>query len=185
MEQSRDPEQLIHLVGLRRDDDLIDRPAATPLHDEPAVGDGCRGDHGLAPPDGTRTMRSHRVGEEMLKSEGGARAEQVDSANSCACGHTASAHEHFRPGSECSLCRSRRACTRFRHASPRAVVTAVSGPVLVSTPRFGRARQRLAAMTAGLRRCTSSAGPVGPRSCSSVLLSRPTRDSRRPSCGAV
>ncbi|MFN8079242.1 MAG: hypothetical protein U0Q19_06725 [Kineosporiaceae bacterium] len=43
-------------------------------------------------------------------------ADQHDQASPpCVCGHPASAHEHFRAGTECSLCPGTH-CPRFRPA---------------------------------------------------------------------
>jgi len=37
-----------------------------------------------------------------------------DSVTLCSCGHAGSAHEHFRAGTDCGLCRPERPCTQFR-----------------------------------------------------------------------
>jgi hypothetical protein len=60
--------------------------------------------------------------------EAAARAPRKDgeqSVPSCRCGHQKTAHEHYRPGSECSLCD----CTRFRRARRRA-----PGPLPAGSP---------------------------------------------------
>lgn len=44
---------------------------------------------------------------------------RFDSATLCACGHDGSAHEHFRPGTDCALCRPEQTCSKFRRASSR------------------------------------------------------------------
>jgi hypothetical protein len=44
MEELRESGRLVHLLELRSDDVFIDRLAAAPLHDEPAIEDGCGGE---------------------------------------------------------------------------------------------------------------------------------------------
>ncbi|MBK6873715.1 MAG: hypothetical protein IPG94_20680 [Kineosporiaceae bacterium] len=51
----------------------------------------------------------------------------------CVCGHRASAHEHFRAGTECSLCPGTE-CARFRPVSRRGLLARLVDGVLRRRP---------------------------------------------------
>jgi hypothetical protein len=51
---------------------------------------------------------------QLTRPPSGAPDGRPSGGGSCACGHGRDAHEHFRVGSECSMCRSaQRRCLRF------------------------------------------------------------------------
>jgi hypothetical protein len=71
------------------------------------------------PWDGTPNSKSHRMGhrDEVAFLRYGSRHEGI---RLCACGHPYLAHQHYRRGTECSLCPD---CPRWRR-SPRVITRA-------------------------------------------------------------